>query len=398
VVPIASISMPMFFLNKDNDSEDKSNNIDLFTALTSAAMVALLSGIQQALSTMLIKSTMQAMREQNIQLLMDDKSKFLMHSHNKDITSLQYVTVGVGVRDFAANTIPIFVGLPMYTISSASTLIQIGYYTGSFATSGIVLGFVAASGITTYLLAKKFYLYNTSNQNIENNLVAKIAFIEAHRDAISLMNASDEECTSITQDLQQINTTIPKLSMLVLTNTMLVTLATAIASQFLGGYYTNGSDKGLDDPNAKVLNVMIMSLLSNVENIAMVLTSNYSYVKLNLEQLRAFDKAYSDCSLTRTTNNKMTQEFYGTRLSLINFCVYKPDLGDDQNTVLVTLFNNITLELSPNKVYKLSAESGSGKTTFLKAITNNWQYTDGIVKFPANAKGQGNCMKFSCSK
>ena len=41
------------------------------------------------------------------------------------------------------------------------------YYTGSFTTSGIVLGFVVISSVTTYLLGQKFFSYYINNQNIE---------------------------------------------------------------------------------------------------------------------------------------------------------------------------------------------------------------------------------------
>lgn len=151
--------------------------MDLMTAFASVSVVALLSGLQQSLSTMLTTSTMQAMREHNLQLLMD-KSQFLMHGNTKDITSLQYITVGVGTRSFAMNAVPIFTALPMYVISSASTLVQISYYTESPLTSGIVFSFVTASGIATYLLAQKYFKYNTNNQNIENDLVSRVALTE----------------------------------------------------------------------------------------------------------------------------------------------------------------------------------------------------------------------------
>ncbi|WP_337969201.1 ATP-binding cassette domain-containing protein [Rickettsia tamurae] len=82
----------------------------------------------------------------------------------------------------------------------------------------------------------------------------------------------------------------------------------------------------------------------------------------------------------------MTQEFIGDKLALLDFSVYKPDTTNFQGEEPITLLNKVTLELLPNKIYKLFAESGKGKTTFLKAITNNWQYTNGEVKFPANAK------------
>ena len=74
-------------------------------------------------------------------------------------------------------------------------------------------------------------------------------------------------------------------------------------------------------------------------------------------------------------------------LSLVEFSVYKPNVENAQNHELITILNKVTLELPSNKVYKLLAESGGGKTTFLKALTNNWQYTDGTVSLPASAEG-----------
>ena len=390
LLPLASTYIPTIFLSQNNlDSntdEDNANNMNLLIVLAGVSTVALLNGVQQALSTMLTTSTMQAMKEHNVQLLMD-KSQFLMHGNTRDVTSLQYVTVGVGVRSFAMNAVPIFTALPMYIISSISTLLHISYYTESAITSGIVLCFVTTSGIATYLLATKYFVYNTNNQNIENDLVARVAFIESHRDAISLMNTSSAECSEMMNNLQKINSTIPQLSLVILCNTLLVSLVTSVASQFLGSYYTEGTIKDLSDPNARVLNVMIMSLLNNVQYIALILTENYSYVELNLQQLRAFDKAHIHCTLNSYTHNRMTQEFDGDKFSLIDFSIYKPNFAEGSTEPLIALFNNIRLELLPNKIYKLSAESGAGKTTFLKAITNNWQYTDGTVKFPESAKG-----------
>ncbi|WP_425364497.1 ATP-binding cassette domain-containing protein [Candidatus Tisiphia endosymbiont of Mystacides longicornis] len=387
LVPVATIFMPMIFFRKEEDSssENKNNDIDLITALASVSIVALLNGVQKGLSIMLTTSTMQAIRERNVQLLMDE-SKFLIHGNNKDIKSIQYVTVGVGVRDFAENTVPMFVELPLCTISSASTLAYISVITGSFATSGVVTGFAAASAITVYLLSKGYSSYLASNQKIENELVAKIAFIEAHGSAISLMGASGTECSSVMQSLHQVNRTIPKLSLLFFSCTFVISISPAIASKFLGGYYTDNFIKDLSGNKANSLNVMVMSLLTNVANIVFILTHNYSYIKLNLEQIKAFDKAYNDCLLIRNVNNKMKQEFDGDRLSMTDFSVYKPDIEDTQNKTLITMLNKVTLELQPNKIYKLSGESGGGKTTFLKAITNNWQYTDGIVKLPINSK------------
>ena len=386
VIPVVNFFMPRIFLKKDSNLEDDSNNFDVITALATVAVVSLLRGVQKSLCTLLSASTMQAIRKKNIQLLLDEESKFLMHGNNKDITSLQYTTVGVGVRDFAWSAVPMFVSIPMYAITSLTTLINIGITTGSFTTSGVVLVFVTASTVAMYVSDKRYFFYNANNQKIENDLVAKIGFIEAHRDSIPLIGASGAEYKSVIQNLQEVDDSIPKLFQLDFFCVFITSVTTAIASQFLGGYYKDISIQNINDSNAKVLNIMLMSLIANIQDMVRILTDHYSIVELNLEQLNAFDKAHSNCLFTRNANNKMKQEFKGNCLSLTDFCVYKPHPEDVQNIALIALFDKVTLELLPNRVYKLSAESGSGKTTFLKAITNNWQYTDGIVKLPANAK------------
>ena len=386
VIPTVNFIVPQLFLYKGDKQEDNANNFDIMTAIATVSIISTLSAAQHALSLMLTTSTMQAMKVHNVRLLMDNDSKFLMHGKNKDITSLQYVTVGLGVKHFTESAIPILVSLPMYTITSVSTLINIGLATESLATLEVVCGFVAVSTIAMYVSGKKYYSYLANNQKIDNDLVTKIAFIEAHRTTVGLMNASDTECASVMKVLQEITTNIPALSLFNFANALMPAVATAIASQFLGGYYTNSLIQDTDNANSKILNIMLMSLITNIQNITWILTGNYSYAQLNLEQLQAFERSYNDCLLTSKTHNKMTQKFAGDHLSLLNFCVYKPDLRDTEGMTLITLFDVVTLELLPNKVYKLTGESGHGKTTFLKAITNNWQYTDGVVTLPANAK------------
>ena len=391
LVPVANYFLPTIFLGQNNssadstDSKSNANSVDFVTTLASASTVAIIYGIQKGLSAMLTNSTMQAMRNDNIRKLMDD-SKFLIHGNNKNIKSLQYVTVGEGVRDFATNAVPVFALLPVEIMSSFSTLVHVTLITGSFVTSGIVLGFASASAISMYLFSKKGSEYLANNQIIENDLVGKVSFIEANKSAISLMGASDTEYNSVIQSLNKISTTIPTYSVLVFAYFVLNNISPAIASQFLGGYYTSSSVGNLSSNDTKVLNIMIMSLLTNVQDMVWIMTNNYSYIKLNLEQLKVFDEAYKECLDTRNINNKMHQEFNGEKLSFINFSVYRPNLENAERMEMITMFNQVTLDLLPNKIYKLMAASGGGKTTFLKAMTNNWQYTDGTVIFPAYTK------------
>lgn len=385
LVPIATVVMPMIFLRRGNDNNDSNSSLDVTKALAGASVIALLKGIQEALTTMLTTSTIQVMKTDNLERLMD-KSKFLLHGSNQEFSSMQYITVGVGVRDFATNAIPIFVSFPMYLVSAISTLVYIAVISESFITSGVIMTFVSTTGIIRYIIGKKYFSYQTNNQNIENELVAKVAFIESNRESLSIMDAIDQERSQMMKKLYLVDNTIPKLSILVFFNNSLISMTTAIASQFLEGYYKT---EKVSTMNASLLNVMILSLLSNIQDIVSILTNNYSYVKLNLEQLQAFDKAYQDSLSILNTHHSMKQQFSGNTLILKNLSIYKPDYIDHfKPLALITLLDNLNIELPSNKIYKLSASSGKGKTTFLKAITNNWQYVEGVVNFPENAKGQ----------
>lgn len=384
LVPIATVVMPMIFLRRGNDNNDSNSSFDVNKALAGASVIALLKGTQEALITMLTTSTIQVMKTDNLERLMD-KSKFLLHGRNQEFSSMQYITVGVGVRDFATNAIPIFVSFPMYLVSTVSTLVYIAVISESFITSGVIMTFVSTTGIIRYIIGKKYFSHQTNNQNIENELVAKVAFIESNRESLSIMDAIDQERSQMMKKLYLVDNTIPKLSILVFFNNSLISITTAIASQFLEGYYKT---EKVSTMNASLLNVMILSLLSNIQDIVSILTNNYSYVKLNLEQLQAFDKAYQDSLSILNTHHSMKQQFSGNTLILKNLSIYKPDIDYFKPLALTTLLDHLNIELPSNKIYKLSAGSGKGKTTFLKAITNNWQYVEGVVNFPENAKGK----------
>jgi len=115
------------------------------------------------------------------------------------------------------------------------------------------------------------------------------------------------------------------------------------------------------------------------------MTANYGYVELNLKELKAFEVAYNECLLARNANNKMQYQFHGDNLSIKDFVVYKPE-SNNHNGDLSIMLNIPEQYLELNKIYKLSGASGCGKTTLLKAITNNWQYTKGTVTWPENAE------------
>jgi ABC-type uncharacterized transport system fused permease/ATPase subunit len=389
LIPTATILVPYFFLSDkfvtddDKDSNEHANNFNLSVTLTAISVNALLYGMQQGISVMLQSSITHAMREDHTSKALD-QNKFLTYGDRQNIKSLQYVTTGIGIKDFVTNSIPFLISVPCYLISSMNTIAYIKIKTDSYSTAGVALAFTAGAGVLNYLLSTGYSSYISNNQEIENELVKKMVFIEEHGNLISLLNASQLEYIAISQQLDKVKDSISKLSSLFFFGAIVSSMTPAIASDFLGGYYKDYPDQNLNHTSAAVLNVMLMSLSTNVQSIVWILTNNYSYIKLNLEQLEAFDRSYENCLNTWRNNNKAQISYDGEKFCLNNFSVFVPSNERDQG--IKPLLNNVILELNLNKVYHLFAPSGSGKTAFFKAITNNWQYTDGNVIFPTNAK------------
>lgn len=379
-VPTINALIPKIFTSNQEDNDNPSGH-KLLLNLAAVGVVNTLSGGQEALTQMLSTSMMQAIRKDNIKLLTDD-NQFLQHANIEDIVSIQYVTVGLGTSDFAYHLVLMFITLPMYMTSCVITGINIGLTSESLATLELILGFAAAAGIGMYASFKHYFSCKASNQKIENDLVAKVAFIEDHKTAVSLMGAANENGITLNEKLKLIDQSIPKLTLSCFAFNFIINAANGIGGQFLGGYY---SDK---HPNDTAINIMLLSLLLNIQNVVVILTYSYSYIKLNLEQLEAFDKAYSQCKEIKSSCNKSIKIFtgkYSNKLTLSDFSVYKP-CSENFSPSLSLMFSKSKLELPTNKIYKLSAASGSGKTTFLKAITDNWQYVEGIITLPIDKK------------
>ena len=70
IVPSANFIILKFLFAKGGNSE--TDYFDVINALATASTIALISGVQGSLSTLLSNSTMQEMKKQNIQLLMDE--------------------------------------------------------------------------------------------------------------------------------------------------------------------------------------------------------------------------------------------------------------------------------------------------------------------------------------
>ena len=381
VIPSVNIILTKI-LTQEND---KGSDFNINTALYAALATSIVSGLQQNISVILANSTMQALKKQNLAKLMDNhkdqKANFLLNSDYNGITSMQYVTVGLGVRDFTANAISVLITLPMYILTSCSSIISIGIVTqfnkAFLVTACCSLGTV---GIF-YLFCQKYYHLMSINQQIENHLVGKVCFIEANKETIGLIRAANIEYENLSKELGKVDQSIPKLSVCSFFNNATFALAGSIDSQFFGGYYTEFY-KNLSNNDAILLNVIFNSLITNLHNIVLTLTGNHAYVRINLEQLSAFDEEFTRCLEAYQENKDKYKISFDDidSVYLKDFAVYTFD--DSGNKSL--LIKPINISLKYDKIYYISGASGSGKTTFLKAITGNCQYAEGNIQFPSS--------------
>lgn len=122
-------------------------------------------------------------------------------------------------------------------------------------------------------------------------------------------------------------------------------------------------------------------MIQNIQNIVLILTSNYSLVKINLEELKGFYSVIDECKILKSTYDKLNITNVGENLILKNFNLYIPNSSHDLDSRKLIL-SDLNIEFLTNKIYKICAPSGSGKSTFLKSITGNWLYNDGDVIVP----------------
>lgn len=368
-IPVANYFVPLLFV-QDNDAPSREDQLK--SSLITTAVVTSLSAMQVALTQMLSTSLMQAIRKENVKLLMDE-NKFLLNADTKDITSIQYVSVGVGTRDFATHSVLMFCILPIYIATSTITCINIVNTSDALEKSLATLGFAAATSLGIYFLAGQYAFYQAQNQKIENNIVAKVGCIEEHKNAISLIGEAEKIGNYLIEDINKVDISIPQLTLSGFVATFLMQASFTVGGQFLGGYYptTKPQDIGI--------NIMLMSLLLNMQSAVSIMANSFAFIKLNFEQLDSFYREYEKCKEARV-QRKVTIDFKSDdKIELSEFKVYKPNSAKLKEDII--FFHN-KLDIPTQKVYKLSAPSGSGKTTFLRAITDNWQYMEGKVKLP----------------
>lgn len=151
IMPCASAVLPEILLTqskKKSDSED--NDSTLYIVLGTVASIAVLNGIQQGLIRFLQNSTTQAMRKHHLKIL-EDNPHCLISQDNSNITSLEYVTVSGGVKDFVTNSISICAGLPMFLGSIISNLCYVRYTTKSPIATLYVASFISSATVVQIL-------------------------------------------------------------------------------------------------------------------------------------------------------------------------------------------------------------------------------------------------------
>ena len=385
VIPVFTIVLPSFFLKSrenSNNTDDDFENLDITKALLAAGTTSIIFGIQKGLTTFLQNSVMQKMRKDNLERL-KDSSDFLMYADTDKISSLQYVTVGQGPKDFCNNSIP-FITLPMYITSTASTLGYIWKQTGSVKTAGIVLGVGVVPSTVVFLLLKGYVHYLGSNQIVENKMMAKTAFIQEHRESLVLMGANKEEIDSLIEDVRKIAGTTVKLGVLDFVNFSSREIFPMIASQFLGGYYKGLSDN-LNYTDVVILNTMIMVMLANIQHIVEIFTHNYTFVKINILELKAFDAIFKDCKEISDSFKNLKINFLGedNKLAFNDLTMVYPASENSEEKIII---KQVTLEIDTGKIYRICAASGVGKSSLLKAISGHAQYVDGEISFPIWSK------------
>lgn len=378
-IPTLNFFLPKIINKLSNKDADE--NFSIKDSLVAISLTSLIVATQQAITMYLSISTMKAMKEKNTKLLFDTDVKYLSHCGQEDFSSLQYVTAGVGVRQFTNNAVPVLISLPMYTVASISTIARIGVSISEDSVLPVMV-FGVSSAASLYLFGYFTYFYLAKNQQLENSLVSRVNFVEGNKSAVFLTERAPEyEISIMSKNLQEVGANISKISFTFALYFFVINASISISSQFMGGYYKDSNASNINSPEAKILNIMLISMIQNIQNIVLILTSNYSLVKINLEELKGFYSVIDECKILKLTYDKLNITNGGKNLILKNFNLYIQNSSHDLDSRKLIL-SDINTEFLTNKIYKICAPSGSGKSTFLKSITGNWLYNDGDVIVP----------------
>jgi ABC-type bacteriocin/lantibiotic exporter with double-glycine peptidase domain len=372
MLPVIDCGLSMWLRKSQDAQEDYTNAIRI--ALSSVGMPVIYV-LERTFSFKLSISVQQAIKEDNVNKITDGST--LIYLDKTGFSTLQYVTVGSGVDQFVENTIPMFATLPMDIISYAIGL----YVIGSIANMNAVvvaLSFTCFVSGVTFLAGWQYQKFSAANQENENSFTSVMNSIDENGALMVLTNTINDTRAELYDLLQQVSNRIPTITTIFSMWTAMHMIAVPFASQLFGSYYTDNDINNLDVDNIKILNLMLMSINVKAQDIVALLAVNYGLAKVPFAEIQNFDKAYKDCTTHLANNNTAKYSFDSPVISLRDFTV-DVKIQDD---VTVHVCNNVSVDFAPRKIYKLTGKIGSGKSTFIKALTGHGEYTKGIVSLP----------------
>lgn len=385
VLPAVSIGSTIALLeyNKKNGTEnDEGAGISNGPVLIFSAMQALVLGVGTAGSWYISNSILKVARQKYVEKLLDKEHKALANLNLGNIPALQYITVGVGIRDYTIHTINLFNTLPVQVINIASVLTLIGLYTG-LETVGVTCGFLAASNLVLYYSSKFTSISLSNNQKIENTLVALITNIEKNKNEISGSGFEEYEKLILYDNISH---HIPnnKLFLCDLIRESSFNFLIFLCPRFLGGYYTNSNINHLDLTTHAILNSLFLSLLKNINILSNILTNSYKYIKLNDEKLQLFDKAYEEFLLIHKQCKNIQLVYKGENILLDNLCIM--DYADCNKANNGILYKDLTITLHANTIYKVIGDNYYKRQALLHTIIDNKCHCNGHIVLPEFAK------------
>jgi putative ATP-binding cassette transporter len=115
----------------------------------------------------------------------------------------------------------------------------------------------------------------------------------------------------------------------------------------------------------------------NLQTIAIIQKQNERINELE-GKINHWQDFVSKKGVTKTTSK-------GHGLSIEGFTVQIPNTDTKEGKEkYTTIVDNAILNLQPGKCYRVAGSSGSGKTTFIKAIVDAWPFCSGRINYPVS--------------
>jgi hypothetical protein len=183
----ASTFLVTFLMKKYEEDNDSTNN--LVDLLISALSLSIVTGVNNAFTYSLNLSLKQAIKKDNLKLLLEDEGCALLNANyrnkvredNNGVTSIQYVTIGRGVDEFTEGAVGLFIKVPSLIITITTSLTQISLiishqaalYTFAFAGGAMLV----VSSVAMFANNNEIFIRNVEN----NELISQISALEGNR-------------------------------------------------------------------------------------------------------------------------------------------------------------------------------------------------------------------------